>query len=122
MLHHALVATTCNEEPVGHKDAFSNDLWMQAMQAKLDSIHANDTWEICNLPPGKCALGIKWVYKVKHKDDSSIDRYKAHLVVLRRVMLSKKALILRTPLAPLLTFLPSCVLLPWYDGRCINLI
>ena len=30
---HALVARACDEEPVCHKDAFSNDLWMQAMQA-----------------------------------------------------------------------------------------
>ena len=28
---HALIAIACDEEPVCHKDAFSNELWMQDM-------------------------------------------------------------------------------------------
>ena len=53
---------------------------MQAMQDELNSIHANQTWELCDLPAGKHAVGTKWVYKVKRKVDGSIDRYKARLV------------------------------------------
>jgi hypothetical protein len=30
--------------------------------------------------PGRNLIDCKWVYKIKHKADSSIDRYKARLV------------------------------------------
>ncbi|GAA0160213.1 transmembrane signal receptor [Lithospermum erythrorhizon] len=34
-----------------------------------------------DLPPGKKAIGCRWVYKIKRKQDGSIDRYKARLLV-----------------------------------------
>ena len=33
-----------------------------------------------DLPPGKKAIGTKWVYKLKCKLDGTIDKYKASLV------------------------------------------
>ena len=33
-----------------------------------------------SLPDGKTPIGCRWVFKVKHKPDGSIDRYKARLV------------------------------------------
>lgn len=32
------------------------------------------------LPPGKHPNDCKWVNKIKHKVDGSVERYKAHLV------------------------------------------
>ena len=32
------------------------------------------------MPAGKSAIGCKWVYKIKTRSDSTVDRYKAHLV------------------------------------------
>lgn len=33
------------------------------------------------LPAGKQAIDMKWMFKVKKKSDGSIDKYKARLVV-----------------------------------------
>ncbi|MCO5560344.1 hypothetical protein L7F22_013956 [Adiantum nelumboides] len=50
------------------------------MQQEIDSIHKNHTWDLVDLPTGKKPIGTKWVFKVKIKQDGTIDRYKARLV------------------------------------------
>ncbi|WVZ04925.1 hypothetical protein V8G54_018271 [Vigna mungo] len=51
-----------------------------AMDDELVALARNDTWEITDLPADKTAVGCKWVFKIKHKADGSIERYKARLV------------------------------------------
>ncbi|MCO5594829.1 hypothetical protein L7F22_048863 [Adiantum nelumboides] len=53
---------------------------MAAMESKYDTLLENGTWTLCDFPPGKKAIGTKWVYKLKRKPDGEIDRYKAQLV------------------------------------------
>ncbi|CAM8978512.1 unnamed protein product [Rhodiola kirilowii] len=50
------------------------------MQTEIDALQLNNTWEVTDLPPGKNAIGCKWVYKIKRHSDGSIERYKARLV------------------------------------------
>ncbi|BBG98965.1 RmlC-like cupins superfamily protein [Prunus dulcis] len=50
------------------------------MDSELHALESNHTWTITTLPPGKEPIGCKWVYKIKHRSDGSIERYKAHLV------------------------------------------
>ncbi|KAI9166016.1 hypothetical protein LWI28_024708 [Acer negundo] len=40
----------------------------------------NKTWELTNLPEGRKAIGVKWVYKTKRNAKGEIQRYKARLV------------------------------------------
>ena len=37
--------------------------------------------DLVSLPAGKQAIGCKWIYKIKHKADGSVERYKARLVL-----------------------------------------
>ena len=50
------------------------------MQAEIEALEANNTWSVMPPPPGKVAIGSKWVYKVKYHSDSTIGIYKARLV------------------------------------------
>ena len=50
------------------------------LQSEYDAIMQNGTWTLCDFPPGKKAIGTKWVYKLKRKPDGPVDRHKARLV------------------------------------------
>lgn len=50
------------------------------MEAEIQALKDNKTWEIVDLPKGKRAIGSKWVYKIKFKSDGSLERFKASLV------------------------------------------
>ncbi|KAL0339458.1 UNVERIFIED_CONTAM: Retrovirus-related Pol polyprotein from transposon RE1 [Sesamum angustifolium] len=47
---------------------------------KLLALDKNHTWEVTALPPGKKAIGCRWVYKLKLRDDGTVERCKARLV------------------------------------------
>ena len=72
---------TCDvREPKSVSDALTNQEWVDAMKAEIDSLHDNSVWELVQLPEGRKPVGSKWVYKVKMKADGSIERCKARLV------------------------------------------
>lgn len=50
------------------------------MEEEIKALESNGTWQLVSLPPSKKPIGCKWVYKVKHKVDGTIERYKARLV------------------------------------------
>ena len=61
-------------------EALRSPHWVQDMQAEMDALQHNRTWDLVSLPPGEKIVGYKWVYTIKHLPDGSIDRYKARLV------------------------------------------
>lgn len=76
-----LAAVTAGTEPHSFKQAMKDPGWREAMQKEIKALEDNGTWSIETLPPGKRALGSRWVYKVKYNSDGSIERLKARLVV-----------------------------------------
>ena len=43
-------------------------------------ITENDVWNIFRRPEGKSVVTSKWIYKIKHAADGSIEKYKARFV------------------------------------------
>ena len=54
--------------------------WSAAIQAKLEAMELNNTWSVTYLPLDKHSVGCRWIYKIKHRSDGSIERHKARLV------------------------------------------
>ena len=61
------------------------------MMEEYQSIMKNDVCEIVPKPEGKSAVSSKWIYKIKHTADESIEKYKARLWL--EVSLRKRELI-----------------------------
>ena len=40
----------------------------------------NDVWDIVPKPENKSVVSSKWIYKIKHVADGSIEKYKARFV------------------------------------------
>ncbi|KAL9225890.1 hypothetical protein vseg_001766 [Gypsophila vaccaria] len=76
-----LAAISVETEPTSFKEAVKNPKWRKAMEEEIEALEVNNTWTIEDLPPGKSAIGCMWVYRIKHKSDGTIERYKARLVV-----------------------------------------
>jgi len=50
------------------------------MQEEYSSIMKNDVWEVVPRPEGKSVVTSRWLYKVKHAADGSIEKFKARFV------------------------------------------
>ncbi|XP_061476560.1 uncharacterized protein LOC133381448, partial [Rhineura floridana] len=54
--------------------------WHAAMKEELEAMRKNGTWTLVPLPPGKKAIGCKWIFKRKRSSTGQIQRYRARLV------------------------------------------
>lgn len=71
-------------EPQTFEEAVSGvdgELWRQAMDEEMSSLHENETWEMVDLPAYAKAIPVRWVYKIKRDAAGNVERYKARLVV-----------------------------------------
>ena len=55
-------------------------LWKAAMDKEIDTLEKAGTWTTISRPAGKNIIGSKWVFRIKRKDDGSIEKFKARLV------------------------------------------
>ena len=70
-------------EPLTFKhatQAIDSERWKNAIEEEMDALHRNKTWDVVPIPKDRNVVGSKWVFKIKHKADGSIERYKARLV------------------------------------------
>lgn len=50
------------------------------MEAEIQAINDNNTWELVDVPTGVKVIGVKWVYKTKFSEKGEVDKFKARLV------------------------------------------
>ena len=50
------------------------------MKIEIEALKLNKTWHIVDIPPNVKPIDCKWVYKIKHHPDGSVEWYKARLV------------------------------------------
>jgi len=67
-------------EPKSYAEASKLDCWKEAMQTELTALEKTSTWGIVDQPDKIKPIGCRWIYKIKHNVDGSIERYKARLV------------------------------------------
>ncbi|KAD5960655.1 hypothetical protein E3N88_12127 [Mikania micrantha] len=69
------------QEPKNYHIALRDIGWVEAMQLELMQFKKQQVWELVSLPPGKCAIGTKWVFRNKTDEKGQIIKNKARLVV-----------------------------------------
>lgn len=67
-------------EPRSFAQAIKSDVWKPSMNEEFVALEDKGTWSLTSLPPGKHAIGCKWVYKLKYNADGTLDRRKSRLV------------------------------------------
>lgn len=76
------VSTVLNHyEPNSFLEAQKYPNWIAAMKDEITALEQNNTWVIVPLPQGKKPIGCRWIYKIEHHSDDTIERYKTRLVV-----------------------------------------
>ena len=79
----AMVALRCEEDnPDSVKAAMQGndaEFWRKAMDEEMASIIKNVVFELSDLPPGRKAIGTKWIFKRKLELNKEV-RFKARLV------------------------------------------
>ena len=69
-----LVKELINSEPSIFEEVAQHDVWKEAMVEECDSIMKNQLWEVVPRPQRKKAVGSRWIYKVKHAADRSVEK------------------------------------------------
>lgn len=68
------------EEPQNFAQADIKEQWKIAMKNEISAVEKNNTWVLTDLPPGRRAISLKWVYKIKKDANGNIVKYKARIV------------------------------------------
>lgn len=61
-------------------EVMKEEYWKKAMEDEIEAIPKNHTSELVDELTIKEILGVKWIYKVKHNSDDSIQIKKTRLV------------------------------------------
>ncbi|KAI3827948.1 hypothetical protein L1987_02037 [Smallanthus sonchifolius] len=67
-------------EPKKIDEALKHSSWIDANQEELLQFKRQDVWKLVDLPPGKYAIGTRWVFRNKQDERGIVVKNKARLV------------------------------------------
>ena len=69
-----------DSEPTTYEKASRHQVWKDAMTDGFQSIMKNDVWEAVPRPEGKSVVTSKWLFKIKHGAQGSVEKHKSRFV------------------------------------------
>jgi hypothetical protein len=75
-----LICDLPDEEPTCFEEAIQRKEWVDAMKEEYQSIMKNKVWEIVPRSKNKDGVSYRWLFKIKHVADGSIEKYKIRFV------------------------------------------
>jgi hypothetical protein len=76
----ALMSMISDAEPSSFEDTYKLQVWKDAMLEEYKSIIKNNVWDFVTRPKGKSMVSSKWISKIKHIADGSVEKLKAIFV------------------------------------------
>ena len=76
----SLMRSISDVEPSSFEEADKLQVWKDAMLEEYRSILKNNVWDIMSRPKDKSLVSSKWIYKIKHAADGSVEKFKARFV------------------------------------------
>jgi hypothetical protein len=73
----ALMCDLIEKEPTFFEEAIQKKEWVDSMIEEYQFIMQNDIWEVVHRPKNKDVVSSKWICKIKHASDRSIEKHKA---------------------------------------------
>ena len=71
------------DENLTYREAMMSSLkreWIETTQKEYNALIENKTWVLSPLPPGRKAIGSRWVFKIKRHDDGTIQKFETRFV------------------------------------------
>ena len=62
-----------DQEPTNYEEVVQKKEWEEEMTKEYQLIMKNDVWDVVPKPEGKSIVSYKWIYKIKHVADRSIE-------------------------------------------------
>jgi hypothetical protein len=76
----SLMRNISDAKPSSFEEEDKLQVWKDAMLEEYRSIIKNNVWDIVSRPKDKSVVSSKWIYKIKHATDGSVEKFKAIFV------------------------------------------
>ncbi|XP_076934283.1 putative mitochondrial protein AtMg00820 [Bidens hawaiensis] len=70
-------------EPKMFEDAINQKEWKLVMEDEMTALVKNQTWDLVSQATGVKLVSCKWVYKLKRREDGSVERFELTRLIAR---------------------------------------